>query len=102
LKKMVCSGKQAEFGTAKETALPGYCRGCDMLFACGGGCPKHRFAQSPQGDPGLNYLCAGMKNFYRHIKPSMNQMVGLLRNSIPVQKIMETVDRPEPTGQGPN
>ncbi|MBE9580349.1 MAG: anaerobic sulfatase maturase [Proteobacteria bacterium] len=94
LRKMIHSRQQAEFGATKETALPGYCRGCDVLFACRGGCPKHRFTQSPQGEPGLNYLCVGLKNFYHHINPSMNQMVEFIRRGITVQKIMEAVDQP--------
>jgi uncharacterized protein len=33
---------QSAFGVAKETALPQWCRDCDVLAACRGGCPKHR------------------------------------------------------------
>lgn len=89
LKKMVLSSKQITFGALKETALPGYCRKCDVLFACHGGCPKHRFAKSPDGEPGLNYLCEGLKAFYNYVSPSMKQMVELIHRRIPVQTIME-------------
>jgi len=37
------------FGASKEIALPGYCRSCDALLVCRGGCPKQRFAKSPDG-----------------------------------------------------
>jgi uncharacterized protein len=90
LGKMVESKKQIAFGAAKETALPQYCRNCDVLFACRGGCPKHRFVKSPDGDPGLNYLCVGFKEFYHYVNPFMKRMLEFIHKGIPVQKIMET------------
>ncbi len=89
LSKMVESNKQIDFGASKETALPRYCHGCDFLFACRGGCPKHRFAKSPDGDPGLNYLCEGYKKFYHYVNPSLKRMVDFIHRGIPVYKIME-------------
>ena len=86
---MVLSERQTALGASKETALPGYCRDCDVLFVCRGGCPKHRFAESPGGEPGLNHLCAGFKNFYHHVDPYMKRMVELVRRGIPVRRIME-------------
>jgi uncharacterized protein len=98
LKKMVRSRKQNAFGALKETALPGYCRGCDFLFACRGGCPKHRFAKTPDGEPGLNYLCEGFKKFYQYVQLPVKQMVERIRRGIPVQKILEEADMPEASG----
>lgn len=88
LNRIVNSEKQAAFGAAKETLLPGCCRRCEFLFACRGGCPKHRFTESSDGEPGLNYLCPGLKNFYGRIHPSMNRMVELIRQGSPVKNIM--------------
>jgi uncharacterized protein len=68
------SVQQQAFGNAKETSLPAYCRECDVRFACNGECPKHRFAVTPDGEPGLNYLCAGYKSFFRHIDAPMRFM----------------------------
>ena len=51
--------------------LPTYCRDCDVRFACHGGCPKDRFICTPDGQPGLNYLCAGYKLFFHHIADAM-------------------------------
>ena len=88
---MVFSDRQTAFGVSKETGLPKYCRECDVLFACRGGCPKHRFARSPEGEPGLNYLCTGLKRFYHCVNPYMEQMTDLIRKRIPVKNIMESI-----------
>jgi uncharacterized protein len=86
---MVRSKRQIAFGAAKKAALPGCCRRCDFLFACRGGCPKHRFASTPDGEHGLNYLCSGFKQFYRHVDPSMKRMTELIYAGKPVKQIME-------------
>lgn len=72
------SAEQRRFGDAKESTLPSYCRECDVRFACNGECPKHRFIATPDGEPGLNYLCAGYKMFFHHIDPYMRFMAAEL------------------------
>ena len=72
------SEQQQRFGEAKESTLPRYCRECDVRFACNGECPKHRFLTTPDGEPGLNYLCAGYKMFFHHIDPAMRFMASEL------------------------
>ena len=67
-----------EFGLAKRDTLPRYCRDCDVRFACHGGCPKDRFTLTPDGEPGLHYLCPSYKAFFGHIRPVMDEMVALL------------------------
>ncbi len=76
---IVESPAQRAFGEAKLDTLPGYCRGCDVRFACNGGCPKDRFATTPDGEPGLHYLCAGYQQFFRHADKPMRLMASLLR-----------------------
>lgn len=80
LATMVNSVQQREFGEAKSAQLPKFCRECDVRFACHGECPKHRFMKTPEGEPGLNYLCAGYKKFFRHIDPNMRRMTELLKS----------------------
>ena len=80
LAELVDSPTQRVFGLAKSATLPRYCRECPVMFACHGECPKHRFLQTPHGEPGLNYLCAGYKKFFKHIAPAMQTMAALLES----------------------
>ena len=77
--ELVTSAQQREFGLAKRDTLPKYCRDCSVRFACHGECPKNRFITTPDGEPGLNYLCAGYKAFFTHIDRPMRLMADLLR-----------------------
>jgi uncharacterized protein len=81
--------QQLWFGQHKLDSLPKYCRACDVRFACHGGCPKDRFITTPDGEPGLNYLCAGYKMFFRHVKKPMAAMVDLLRRNGPPSAVMQ-------------
>ena len=76
---MVASQQQVQFGLDKRETLPQFCLDCDVRFACHGGCPKDRFIRTPDGDPGLNYLCPGFKAFFHHVDPAMRFMAERLR-----------------------
>ena len=82
------SEKQVKFGNEKRDALPRYCRECEVRFACHGECPKNRFILTPDGQPGLNYLCAGYKAFFNHIDVPMKIMAELLRQERAPAEIM--------------
>ncbi len=69
LADMAFSNQQKKFGFGKDRTLPQYCQKCEFLFACHGECPKNRILCTPDGEPGLNYLCSGLKKYFRHIKP---------------------------------
>jgi uncharacterized protein len=77
--ELVSSEKQRQFGLHKRDSLPKYCRDCQVQFACNGECPKNRFIETPDGESGLNYLCAGYKAFFIHIDKPMRIMAELLR-----------------------
>ena len=77
--ELVGSDQQQAFGQSKFDTLPKYCRECEVLFACYGECPRNRFIHTPDGEPGLNYLCAGYKLFFNHIDRPMRIMAELLR-----------------------
>jgi uncharacterized protein len=86
---MVNSDQQVKFGSDKLDALPRYCLECEVRFACNGECPKHRFIRTPDGEAGLNYLCAAYKRFFTHVDPYMRVMAGLLSNDEAPARIME-------------
>ncbi len=88
LASMIDSPQQIKFGADKFDMLPRYCMECPVRFACNGECPKHRFIKTPDGEAGLNYLCAGYKKFFTHIDPYMRIMSDLLRNQRPASDIM--------------
>ena len=74
LDQLLVSEQQKEFGQAKLDSLPDYCRSCEVLTMCNGACPKDRFLSTPDGEPGLNYLCEGYKLFFSHCKPFVEQV----------------------------
>jgi len=76
---LVASPQQRAFGRRKREALPRSCRQCTVRFICNGGCPKDRFLATPTGEPGLNYLCEGLKAFFTHVDRPMTLMADLLR-----------------------
>jgi uncharacterized protein len=86
---LVGSEKQVQFGLAKRDTLPRYCRECEVRFVCNGGCPKDRIRKTPDGEPGLNYLCEGYKAFFTHIDEPMKIMSTLLRMHRPPADIMK-------------
>ena len=67
--EMLDSPEQKAFGAAKSETLPQYCRSCDVIKMCNGECPKNRFIKTPDGEPGLSYLCEGYKKFFTHCLP---------------------------------
>lgn len=85
---LVGSKTQERFGLAKSAALPQYCRQCEYLFTCHGECPRNRLSLTPDGEPGLNWLCPGLKAFFRHTERPMRIMAELLRRGRPAGDIM--------------
>ncbi|MEI6624294.1 MAG: anaerobic sulfatase maturase [Actinomycetes bacterium] len=93
LLELVASGQQRAFGNAKNDSLPEYCRSCDVRFACNGGCPKDRFAITPDGEPGLHYLCPSYQSFFRHVDRPMRFMTGAVRTGRPADEVMAWIAR---------
>jgi len=86
--ELIASDQQRQFGKDKLESLPRYCQECEVRFACHGGCPRERFIETTNGEPGLNYLCAGYKLFFNHIDHPMRMMADLLRRGRYADEIM--------------
>jgi uncharacterized protein len=89
LRELAGSVKQRRFALAKRETLPRACRECPVLFACHGGCPKDRFLRTPDGEPGLNYLCSGYKAFFTHVDAPMRWMSAQVRQGRPIADVMK-------------
>jgi uncharacterized protein len=92
---LVSSERQRAFGRAKSDSLPKYCRECSFLFTCHGECPKNRVLATPDGEPGLNWLCAGLKAFFAHVDRPMRIMADLLRRGQYADGIMKILAQEE-------
>lgn len=89
LVEMMYSERQRRFGRAKADSLPTQCRECQWLNACHGECPRNRFIRTANGEPGLNYLCEGYRQYFSHVAPYMDVMKRLLCEKRPPAEIMD-------------
>jgi uncharacterized protein len=109
MQQLIASPAQRKFGQSKRDTLTAQCRSCQVRNWCNGGCPKDRFALSRDGEPGQNYLCAGLGLFFTHAGPTFNVMAQLIGQGHAPAEVMETVAeldrkqgpyRPCPCGSG--
>lgn len=91
--EMLASPQQRDFGKAKRETLPQHCVRCEVRFACNGECPKNRFVVAPDGEPGLNYLCASYKAFFTHVDPLMRIMADLVQSGRYASEVMAMITR---------
>lgn len=94
LSELANSPQQQAFGKAKSADLPDYCRRCEVRFACHGECPKNRFMTTPDGQPGLNYLCPSYKRYFTYIAKYMNAMAKLISHGQPASLVMDAIKGP--------
>lgn len=90
---MIQNSRESGFGE-KDSTLPESCKHCEVLRACWGGCPKHRFCTTDHEDQSRYYLCKGNKKFYLHISKYLHGMAELIKNDLPVSMIMQAIDGP--------
>ena len=87
LVELLESPAQRSFGQAKQDTLPRYCRTCEVRDMCNGECLKNRFIRTPDGEAGLNYLCAGYKRFFTHCQPFISAVAAQWREQTLEQKM---------------
>ncbi len=95
LRDMVVSKAQIRFGVDKFSKLPRRCKRCEFLHLCYGECPKNRILKTPDGEPGMNYLCEGLKIFFAHVTPIMGMMAKELQAGRPAMGVMHYLQQTE-------
>jgi uncharacterized protein len=88
LSELVDSPIQRRFGNDKRDRLPAQCRACSWLMVCNGGCPKDRFALAEDGEPGLNYLCSGLRYFFAHTEKPLKKVIERMKQGLSSEAIM--------------
>ena len=83
------SPSQDAFGRAKRDGIPAECGACPWYRFCGGGCPKDRFADAKDDAPAHYYLCGGLRALFSHAVPVLERIMGLSRQGLSPEKIME-------------
>jgi uncharacterized protein len=101
LAELMTSATQQQFGRAKLASLPECCKVCEVRPACHGDCPKHRFAETPDGGPGLSYLCEAYKAIFNHMAPYLSVMAELIQAGRPAPDIMKIL-RQQGTNRNPS
>jgi serine-type anaerobic sulfatase-maturating enzyme len=79
LVELVRDPQMVRFGSAKREDLPEFCRRCQVLDACNGGCPKDRIAKTPEGEAGLNYLCPAYFTFFTSSRPELSRLAAHMK-----------------------
>ena len=62
------------FGEAKREGLAAYCRSCEVLGSCNGGCPKDRISPAPDGSGLVAWFCPSWKRFFSHARPGLEAL----------------------------
>lgn len=87
MREMLWSDRQMQFGQDKLESLTAQCRNCSFKFACNGGCPKHRFATSKNGEEGHNYFCESYTMFFHHTADRLRDMARLVAAGRPASEV---------------
>ena len=95
LQKLMSGSQQIQFGRQKKAGLTACCHTCPWLFLCHGGCPKDRFAVSPDGEAGHYYLCEGLKSFFSYAVPRLRHAMLLSSQRKNRKEIMDILAQKE-------
>ncbi len=48
---------------------------------------RNRLIRTPDGEPGLNYLCSGLRRFFKHVLPAVERIADNIRKAEKVAQI---------------
>lgn len=91
LVEMMYSERQTAFGQMKQKSLPTSVKSANFYLPAMDECPKNRFCRTANGEPGLNYLCKGYHQFFKHVAPYMDFMKNELMNQRPPANVMDAI-----------
>lgn len=80
-----------DFGEAKRGSLPAYCRSCEVLSSCNGGCPKDRISPAPDGSGLVSWFCPSWKRFFAHARPGLEALARHLKEGRAQRDFKQTV-----------
>lgn len=86
---MAKSDRQLFFEQRKRDTLSRQCQNCPFIKACGGDCPKNRFAKNKDGEY-ISCLCEGFHRFFNHTRKHFEFMADELKHQRPPANIMRT------------
>jgi len=86
--EMMLSPAQIKFGNDKQNKLSSLCLKCQYKKLCHGECPKNRIIKLENGES-HNYLCSGLKHYFRHVEPYMKFMANELNHKRAPANVME-------------
>lgn len=92
LATLVDDSRQRQFGEYKQNGLPARCTSCNVHEFCHGGCPKNWHLQTPTGESGLNYLCAGYRRFFTYVQPYLECFERTIERNLPLPFVMDRVN----------
>ena len=95
LPDMVAKSLRSGFGVAKEISAPALVQGVRGAAGLPGRMSQSiAFETTYYDEPGLQYLCAGYKKFFLHIRKYLRAMATLLENGLPASRVMEAIKGP--------
>ena len=93
--QLINSPEQLAFGQQKKDGLTAACRNCPWLSLCHGGCPKDRFALSPDGEAGQYALCEGLKMYFDYAVPRLRRAMALSAQGTDRSRVMQLLIQEE-------
>lgn len=86
--EMAKSDQQLFFEQRKQDTLSRQCQNCPFIKACGGDCPKNRFAKNEDGEF-VSCLCEGFRLFFNHTRKHFEFMANELKHQRPPANVMK-------------
>ncbi|HUX37264.1 MAG TPA: anaerobic sulfatase maturase [Rectinemataceae bacterium] len=78
------------FGVSKREGLAAFCRSCEVLSSCNGGCPKDRISPAPVGSGLVAWFCPSWKAFFTHARPGLEALSAHMKAGRPLRDFRQT------------